>query len=63
MDPPAHLDGSLAGDYGFDPLGLGADPEALKWYVRIFFQCTTRFIPTTLHLLNYIRRLLNSHRD
>jgi len=28
---PAHLDGSLAGDYGFDPLSLGADPEALKW--------------------------------
>ena len=23
----------LAGDYGFDPLGLGSDPELLKWYV------------------------------
>ena len=23
---------SLAGDYGFDPLSLGADPTALKWY-------------------------------
>jgi len=29
---PAYLDGSLAGDYGWDPLGLGADPVALKWY-------------------------------
>lgn len=24
----------LAGDYGFDPLGLGEDPESLKWYVQ-----------------------------
>ena len=24
-----------AGDYGWDPLGLGADPTALKWCVRI----------------------------
>eukprot|EP00775_Hariotina_reticulata_P011341 gene11341-11490_t len=29
---PAYLDGTLAGDRGFDPLGLGADPVALKWY-------------------------------
>lgn len=29
---PSWLDGSLAGDYGFDPLGLGKDPAALKWY-------------------------------
>jgi hypothetical protein len=29
---PAHLEGKLAGDYGFDPLNLGADPAALKWY-------------------------------
>ena len=26
--------GSLAGDFGFDPLGLGADPEELRWYVQ-----------------------------
>ena len=30
--PPAHLDGVLPGDYGFDPLGLGADPARLAWY-------------------------------
>ncbi|MEW5315864.1 MAG: hypothetical protein WDW38_007265 [Sanguina aurantia] len=29
---PAHLDGSLPGDFGFDPLGLGVDPEQLKWF-------------------------------
>jgi len=31
---PAHLDGSLPGDFGFDPLGLGSDPERLAWYVE-----------------------------
>ena len=30
-DPPAWLDGSLPGDYGFDPLGFGSDPETLRW--------------------------------
>eukprot|EP00238_Polyblepharides_amylifera_P000806 CAMPEP_0196571300 /NCGR_PEP_ID=MMETSP1081-20130531/1468_1 /TAXON_ID=36882 /ORGANISM="Pyramimonas amylifera, Strain CCMP720" /LENGTH=257 /DNA_ID=CAMNT_0041888181 /DNA_START=81 /DNA_END=851 /DNA_ORIENTATION=- len=29
---PSYLDGSLAGDYGYDPMGLGSDPVALKWY-------------------------------
>ena len=29
---PAHLDGTLPGDFGFDPLGLGADPGRLYWY-------------------------------
>lgn len=24
----------LAGDFGFDPLELGQDPEALRWYVQ-----------------------------
>jgi hypothetical protein len=24
----------LPGDYGFDPLGLGEQPEDLKWYVQ-----------------------------
>jgi len=32
--PPPYLDGSLPGDYGFDPLGLGADPDRLKWYAE-----------------------------
>lgn len=34
LDPPHYLDGSLAGDFGFDPLGLGEDPKSLKWYVQ-----------------------------
>ncbi|KAE8100675.1 hypothetical protein FH972_018549 [Carpinus fangiana] len=34
LDPPPYLDGSLAGDFGFDPLGLGEDPGSLKWYVQ-----------------------------
>ncbi|KAJ6804650.1 light harvesting chlorophyll a/b binding protein 6 [Iris pallida] len=29
---PEWLDGSLPGDYGFDPLGLGKDPAFLRWY-------------------------------
>merc|ERR1719235_2310569 len=29
---PTHLDGTLPGDFGFDPLGLGKDPKAMKWY-------------------------------
>ncbi|XP_062159515.1 photosystem I chlorophyll a/b-binding protein 5, chloroplastic [Alnus glutinosa] len=34
LDPPPYLDGSLPGDFGFDPLGLGEDPGSLKWYVQ-----------------------------
>ncbi|KAG1660133.1 hypothetical protein FOA52_003793 [Chlamydomonas sp. UWO 241] len=29
---PKHLDGSMVGDYGFDPLRLGTNPETTKWY-------------------------------
>ena len=29
---PEWLDGSLPGDYGFDPLGLGSDPDVLKYF-------------------------------
>jgi light-harvesting complex I chlorophyll a/b binding protein 5 len=32
------LDGTLAGDYGFDPLFLGQEPETLKWYVQAELQ-------------------------
>jgi len=35
---PAHLDGSLAGDYGFDPLNLGSDERVLKWMVEAELQ-------------------------
>merc|ERR1712146_422541 len=31
-EAPEWLDGSMAGDFGFDPLSLGKDPEALSWY-------------------------------
>ena len=31
---PAHLDGSLPADFGFDPLGLGANKDNLKWFVQ-----------------------------
>lgn len=34
LDPPPYLDGTLPGDYGFDPLGLGEEPADLKWYVQ-----------------------------
>ncbi|XP_044361876.1 photosystem I chlorophyll a/b-binding protein 5, chloroplastic [Triticum aestivum] len=34
LDLPAYLDGTLPGDYGFDPLGLGEQPEDLKWYIQ-----------------------------
>merc|ERR1712217_921982 len=30
--PPAHLDGTMTGDYGFDPLNLGSDSEMLEWF-------------------------------
>ncbi|KAJ9184202.1 hypothetical protein P3X46_007967 [Hevea brasiliensis] len=32
--PPEWLDGSLPGDFGFDPLGLGSDLELLKWFAQ-----------------------------
>merc|ERR1711998_628844 len=37
-DAPSHLNGSLPGDFGFDPLGLGRDPQTLKWYQQAELQ-------------------------
>jgi len=31
-DVPSYLTGDLAGDYGYDPLGLGKDPEQVQKY-------------------------------
>lgn len=31
-DVPSYLNGSLAGDYGYDPLGLGKDPAQVETY-------------------------------
>ncbi|KAL6771630.1 LHCA9 [Auxenochlorella protothecoides x Auxenochlorella symbiontica] len=31
---PPHLDGSLPGDFGFDPLNLGNSPDRLKWFAE-----------------------------
>nr|6IGZ_4 Chain 4, Lhca-b [Bryopsis corticulans]6IGZ_8 Chain 8, Lhca-b [Bryopsis corticulans] len=33
-DVPEWLDGTIPGDFGYDPLKLGKDPETLKWYVQ-----------------------------
>eukprot|EP00195_Chlamydomonas_chlamydogama_P006919 CAMPEP_0202889710 /NCGR_PEP_ID=MMETSP1392-20130828/299_1 /ASSEMBLY_ACC=CAM_ASM_000868 /TAXON_ID=225041 /ORGANISM="Chlamydomonas chlamydogama, Strain SAG 11-48b" /LENGTH=260 /DNA_ID=CAMNT_0049573105 /DNA_START=66 /DNA_END=848 /DNA_ORIENTATION=+ len=35
---PSHLNGTLPGDFGFDPLGLGTDSERLNWYVQAELQ-------------------------
>jgi light-harvesting complex I chlorophyll a/b binding protein 2/light-harvesting complex I chlorophyll a/b binding protein 4 len=37
-DTPEHLDGSMPGDFGFDPFGLGRNPAALKWYQQAELQ-------------------------
>lgn len=31
-EPPKHLKGEMPGDFGFDPLRLGANEAALPWY-------------------------------
>merc|ERR1719247_444249 len=31
---PKWLDGSLPGDYGFDPLKLGTEPDQPKWFAQ-----------------------------
>eukprot|EP00877_Chromochloris_zofingiensis_P007734 jgi/Chrzof1/3213/Cz12g16070.t1_LHC6[v5.2] len=30
--PPSHLDGTMLGDYGFDPLRLATNPDRMKWF-------------------------------
>ncbi len=60
-DPAPHLDGSMPGDYGFDPLSLGSDPKILKWYATA--QCPkmgqgtldNTYIVTTLQSLHLSR--------
>merc|ERR1712187_765340 len=38
LEAPTHLDGTLPGDFGFDPLSLGKDPKALIWYQQAELQ-------------------------
>ncbi|KAI5079540.1 hypothetical protein GOP47_0005019 [Adiantum capillus-veneris] len=35
---PAYLEGNLAGDNDFDPLGFAEDPANLKWYMQAELQ-------------------------
>jgi len=35
---PDHLDGSIEGDFGFDPCDLGKDAQSLKWYQQAELQ-------------------------
>lgn len=37
-EAPEHLKGELAGDFGFDPLSLGSDPELLVWFQQAELQ-------------------------
>jgi hypothetical protein len=37
-ESPEWLDGSLPGDFGFDPFGLAKNPAALKWYQQAELQ-------------------------
>jgi len=44
-DPAPGLDGSLPGDYGFDPIGFIQDEESKKWYQQAeLIHC--RSVPT-----------------
>lgn len=39
-DVPSYLNGTLAGDFGFDPLGLGRDAKQLAWNTHAeLFHC------------------------
>jgi light-harvesting complex I chlorophyll a/b binding protein 2 len=37
-EAPAHLDGSMTGDYGCDPFSLSVDPEMRSWMVQAELQ-------------------------
>eukprot|EP00798_Chlamydomonas_sp_ICE-L_P009129 gene9129-16252_t len=37
-DLPEHLDGTMPGDFGFDPLRLGVDSEKMMWYQQAELQ-------------------------
>jgi len=37
-DLPEHLDGTMPGDFGFDPLSLGVDSAKLAWYQQAELQ-------------------------
>jgi len=37
-EAPEHLKGELPGDFGFDPLSLGSDPELLVWFQQAELQ-------------------------
>merc|ERR1711904_675311 len=55
--PPAHLDGSMPGDFGFDPLRLGTDPTLLKWFREAELQhCRWAMLGVTGILLGEIVR-------
>merc|ERR1711920_488517 len=38
LEAPNHLDGTLPGNFGFDPFGLGKDPKTLIWYQQAELQ-------------------------
>lgn len=43
MTAPSHLDGSMAGDFGFDPLGFGTQgSDRLKWCVIMLVSIEVR---------------------
>merc|ERR1712039_87864 len=51
LEAPDHLDGSLPGDFGFDPFGLGKDPKALIWYQQAELQHARWAMVATLGIL------------
>merc|ERR1712050_127627 len=55
--PPAHLDGSMPGDYGFDPLRLGSDVRTINWFREAELQhCRWAMLGVTGILLGEVVR-------